>query len=345
MGLAVMEDFPTACRFRPRPKRGPTLGAIGCGPRIFEGEQADMEATRQIRDVRCPSCSAPRYTPLLTAYVYCDFCATFFDFDWSIACREEELPALGKSLPEQNFQKWYGELSHEITAARADGPARQAAWARIFMGHIGEVPSAFSPRVGDPSYLEPLVYGFLAPATVRMSDDPEVIQAWGAVTQTYLNLPQIKEGFDRETLQRCVSAQLDLWDREAAALEDAGLFGTHPDDLTPELYVRHKRSVFAQDWVRRMRSADRTWLIRALHIEVAYIEVKMPTTRDGFCGRCGHPRTMVEGASRMVCEACGCIIGGEGDLMDCVGCGSALFLPSGFEHRVHCPRCQSAYMT
>jgi hypothetical protein len=36
-----------------------------------------------LRRMRCPSCGAPKLTLSPTAYGYCDYCASYIDYDYS----------------------------------------------------------------------------------------------------------------------------------------------------------------------------------------------------------------------------------------------------------------------
>ena len=44
----------------------------------------------QVRNVRCPTCGAPKLTPAKTAYVYCDFCGSLTDYDFQKACENPQ---------------------------------------------------------------------------------------------------------------------------------------------------------------------------------------------------------------------------------------------------------------
>ncbi len=304
-----------------------------------------MSTTRMVRDVRCRSCGAPKLTKARTAYVYCDYCATLFDFDWRVACDFEALTKPGETKPERSFRACFEKERRWLEAAASDPKRLEKVWARIFSSHIAEVPTAWSPRVGDPAYLQALVADFLAPASVALTPGPsspisELHQAWCATSE---RMAAKKRGFKRKPLVYYLEASKALWEREAELIDAAGLFDQHPDAQTTELYLHHKLSVIAQDWIPRLRSEDHEWLIGRLGLERAWVKVEPPTGREGCCGRCGSPRTMLEGARCAVCEHCGCTLSGDPVSIRCTGCSAALFIAPGFDRRVRCAHCESSY--
>jgi ankyrin repeat protein/DNA-directed RNA polymerase subunit RPC12/RpoP len=60
---------------------------------------------RMIKKVRCPSCGAPKMNEYRHAYIYCDFCGSFMDFDYHLARQiepVEEIDPQTEALREQN---------------------------------------------------------------------------------------------------------------------------------------------------------------------------------------------------------------------------------------------------
>src|SRR5678815_345045 len=71
------------------------------------------ESVVHVRKVRCRTCGAPKVTAPRTAYVYCDYCSTWMDWDFQIACA-----TAGSQHPGPAYEGLRQMLHPKLEAAR-----------------------------------------------------------------------------------------------------------------------------------------------------------------------------------------------------------------------------------
>ena len=123
-----------------------------------------------MRARRCRNCGALKAVKPLTAYVYCDYCATCFDYDASVEFRDRT------ALDSDDVDRALGAVvAGELNAAFLAG-ARET-YARIFAWQVEvsiEVcPIAYSPRVKDLSYRRRFVDDLIVPWQVLTTFDAQ----------------------------------------------------------------------------------------------------------------------------------------------------------------------------
>jgi ribosomal protein S27E len=107
----------------------------------------------RVRKVRCPECGAPKVTPSKCAYVYCDFCGRFMDWDGEIAKQS------GGVATGPRYRELTEALAPRLAASRAvkDKTALAACHRQLFDQFMTDCPTTDSPRIGDPAYREAML--------------------------------------------------------------------------------------------------------------------------------------------------------------------------------------------
>ncbi len=281
-----------------------------------------------VRARRCHQCGAFKATPSKTAYVYCDYCAAFFDWDFHLAMTRDGL--------------WIEAVETGINSAFEE-PLKQARLAddrnqyaklvrdreRLF---IRAAPGAYSPRIGDPAYLESYIERWVVPWYLARMFDDRWRNAWDACRR----VDRGPEGYrDRDAVQELLGAHRKLWTVETRLCGAA--FSAHPDSLNADTYGRMNLGAFVASVSRWLDSESREWLIAIAGLKPTWIEIPENRSATRSCGHCGASMIVFEGARRRVCEWCGYTVEVNGGIQ-CRSCGAPLTVPAGAK-AFPCPHC------
>ncbi|MCA9674138.1 MAG: hypothetical protein H6708_17805 [Kofleriaceae bacterium] len=271
----------------------------------------------QVRKVRCPSCGAPKVTPSESAYVYCDYCGQYMDWDLQAAKYSAGVAA------GPHYRALLVRLQPELTAARLAGDrARLAAGHRqIFDQYMKDCVSSYSPRIKDPAYREAILTRTVH-ATVVSELDPRCRATQAALDAAIAGLEYDVVGEDRydaswnkiasaeprprpHTFWRMYEAYTANALAVAAALDADPQVGPDPDDTPPALAAKVRDSGIVQAWIKLLDPATADELLERTHLRDEYVEVPDPTFHDAACARCGAAIHAPEGARRHLCTGCG----------------------------------------
>jgi hypothetical protein len=295
----------------------------------------------RVRNIRCPTCGAPRLTPTRSAYVYCDFCARYMDYDVNAAKYTAGIAA------GPHYRGLVAQLADELAAARAAGD-REALleYHRALVGrYMSDCANAYSPRLADPAYREATLARAAHVQTVRDLDVRcRAADAELAVAAEAIDMDVVGDGTQyRVTSARAFWRMYDAYLASAAALA-AALATTpppvaDPDDPPPELEARQRDSTFVQGWIAALDDEVTHELLVRTGLTAEYVELPDPALHAAACQHCGAAREAPEGALRTVCEACGLVttLGRSGP---CASCGGAIDFPLG-RTLATCPHCQA----
>lgn len=311
-----------------------------------QGDAAPIEwiPGGMVRARKCFCCGALKATVSPTAYVYCDYCGTLFDYD--IRKESADPSAL---VPEEVEEALGGASNDLLRAAFRAGDreeyARLIRWRTEVM--IDVCPQCFSPRVSDPDYRRRLVDDLLVPwRTVTRFDErymqtsrqidalqEEAMQATISVIGE-LNAgaaPSTLEPRRQEALQkvlRLLARSQAAWAYEADLLEDQGILARHPDGLDRETFLYINASTAVRPWLSLLLGDDGRHLMEAAGVTAEYVEAPKMVLKDCGCGQCGNRLRIPTGAKRTVCCFCGFMLDPRQRSIACSQCGAPVVLPA-----------------
>ncbi len=290
----------------------------------------------QVRNVRCPTCGAPKLTPARSAYVYCDFCGQLMDWDFARA-------NAAKQAPGPRYEAMLAALAPQLAAAHAAGDPHALAHLhrQIFDQHMTECPASYSPRLGDPAYRAALLERTVHAQVIRELD-PACRAADQAVSAAVQALVWVQRGGPRarpDTFWAMYEAIVaaDTVTQAAVRARPSGV--ADPDDTPPELTARMRDSIVVQAWSRYLDDDVVPQLLARTGLRAEYDTVASPPLVACPCTHCGASREVPHGAVRTICEDCGWTVQ-LGTPAFCGYCGARIVFPVGTEI-VSCAHCKA----
>ncbi len=310
-----------------------TGGAIGSGwwgASLVRPDPRAFVAGGRVQARSCPVCRAARLTPATSAYIYCDYCAALIDVDWDVAKRAGDTMDPGvvwKGL----LQRYGGEMKEARLAG--DRARYRALWREFMIYMVVGCPVAFSPRVWDARYRQAYIDGFDVPVTTAKNFNRTWRQRYEAHSE--LESAMVWREDDTIALDDAL-AHLRRYDAlvraEAKLAVHIGAMARHPDKIDAARWVSIKRRDWMRDSLSALRPDDAAELVRRAGMEADFFELPAPDTATRRCGRCGNPRLIAAGASRVLCDRCGFILDAEAPSLPCPRCKADIILPVGAPH-------------
>lgn len=295
-----------------------------------------------IRGRRCPTCSSMKINPPQTAYIYCDFCGTLFDYDASVSWGD------AGTLDSDDVDATLNQASSKMLRAAFEA-GDKAEYARILRWRnevaIEVAPEGYSPRIGDPEYRQALIENVLVPWQIAtrfdagyMALSKEVDAAHEvALDKITKYIGKLNMGADpdsdkmlvrketcREKLLALLEVSRRLWELEGAIMEREGIFAAHPDSFTRELFMRTNASNFVRPWLGMVPGDVGETLLAAAGVRDEYIKGPMVEMERRGCGQCGRKLEIPKGAQKMVCEGCGHLLDLKNRTFPCPQCAAGL---------------------
>ena len=291
-----------------------------------------------IKRTTCRSCGGPKVTRPKTGYVYCDYCATLTDWDFQAA-----MSSPTSAPPGPQYEVLTAQLAPELAAALAaqDRPRYCRAQYTLYSLYVQLCPAAVPPRVGDPAYRAAFI-DYTAKTTTEQDLDPQTAAHTAAMNQAVQALQWEMAGGKMQ----CTSASFwPMWDTVVVKIQASialngrsGLLALHPDGAPAELLLRMGLSAMVQGWLPYLGPADSERLLAVSGMKGDYVAMTPPPTTLTQCGGCSGPLHVVQGARRVVCEACGRLNDmGQGSIT-CPSCGG--HVPLGDGNATACPFCR-----
>jgi hypothetical protein len=290
-----------------------------------------------VRKVRCPSCGAPKLTPARTAYVYCDYCGQFMDWDVALA------HANRGPKPGPHYEALVRELTPQLAAARAanDAASLAALHRRIFDRYMTDCPSTYSPRIGDPAYRAALLERSVHAQVVRELD-PTCRAADAAVDAAVKALVWVQRGGPRarpDTFWSMYEAIVAADRAVQAAVRANPSAAPDPDDTPPEVSARMRDSIVVQAWTTYLDDEVVPQLLARTGLRAEYDTIERPALVACPCSHCGAAREVPHGAVRAVCEDCGWNVQ-LGTPAFCGHCGARIVFPMA-QDVIACGHCKA----
>jgi len=293
-----------------------------------------------VKRTRCHVCGAPKVARTPTAYVYCDFCAAFIDWDFQRAVSDPR-----SKLPGPLYEALLAEVGPELRAALKE-PHREryrSLQKQIFGAYVEACPAACPPRVKDPVYREAYV-SYEADLAVARDVDPEVRRLSAELdvqTRRLAGLPTDPPGkmrVESASFWRLFEAYAAQTRAVFELVEREQLLTQHPDRPPLELLQRQGFSALVQGWLPFLAPADAEALLDRTGLRGEYVAAPTPTTERRHCGGCGGELSVVEGARKVLCDHCGKVMDVARGELPCTGCGAPVCVP--FETSLFaCPYC------
>lgn len=295
-----------------------------------------------VKRVDCPTCGAPKKLPSVSAYLYCDYCASLADYDFRRACEDA-----GTMTAET------AQYAETVNSAHADARAALAAGDRdtyrnvqnrIWDAYVTYQPKSVSHRIGDPDYKAQLIK-YMSESAVINEFDPQYAALKEEMKSRTVALEWTGSLMERRTGGPTFRALVDVCKRQAARANELatanGLIELDPDHASMAVRDRVHGSLFSQGWLPMLGEEDAARLIGELGIGGEYIKSETADNAEARnCGGCGGPLRVLEGAKTVVCDHCGRSIDVGGAQLTCRGCGGTISLPVGVP-RQNCPYCSA----
>ncbi len=291
----------------------------GAAPRE---EYAVYRAGNMVRSRRCRRCGAVKTTRPRTAYVYCDFCATLFDYDYAITVDDPRL--LDPDLVDEALD---AVTSDQLARAFREDDRQEYARVLTWRQEVSlEVcPAAYSPRIGDPAYRRRFLLDLAVPWALTTRWDERWMQLSGAFDEA---AARVQEG---PTLAR-ITALLDrgqaTWEREVDLLRREGLFEAHPDRYDADLFLHINRSTFVRPFLAVLGERDQASLLDRAGVRAEYAAAPAVRFEERGCGHCAARLQIPDGATRTMCEFCGFVLETGTRSFACRSCAAPISMPA-----------------
>lgn len=292
---------------------------------------------KRLKKVSCSQCGGSKVTPPKTAYVYCDYCGSFVDWDFQIACR-----TAGSAKPGPAYEALQRNEAPVQLKAKAAGDRETfaASTRRVFDAHFGAAKGSWSPRLGDPEYRAAMLDYTVGSYTLA-AFDPDCIVKESAMNEAVKRLtwtPGFQPKVGRASFDALLATVIAHTDRFVEVSKP--LLDNHPDGVTADLQRRISRSAFAQGWMSFLDKAGQDAMIAELGLGGDYVDVPTVETTERHCGGCSRTLAVAKGAKKVVCEDCGHTNDVAHPEITCTGCGgpvSVLWSKRTFQ----CPSCST----
>ncbi len=290
-----------------------------------------------VKVTRCRSCGAPKRKASATAYVYCDFCATFTDFDL------QKVLAADAAETNRAMQDLAARFAPEIEAARVaknfDGLV--AAHTRYYEAYTRFAKSQLSPRIGDAAYRAEWIR-YAATCDAKNALDPQNHENTEALNATLGDLHWTLDGkhpvYHLESFAPMLEAFMRGVRRGVALAREAPVV-RHPDGATDELLGKIACSTVAQGWLPYLNDEGQKLLLDRTGHAGTYVDVEDTPLERRSCDGCGAPLDVCAGAARVLCEHCGKLHEIGGASVHCPDCGASVALVANTPTAT-CPYCR-----
>jgi LSD1 subclass zinc finger protein len=291
-----------------------------------------------VKRCTCVVCGAPKKLPTVTAYVYCDYCASLIDYDLRRACE-------GDTAPDPSYAATVNatQAAAREAAAAGDRGTYRDLQKQVFGAYVTGVPMAVSHRArNDPGYRAAYV-GYMAEAATARAFDPAYQALEAEMRQRVMGLrytgnmmsPAVEpDSFwpMTDTLENQIEASRVLY-------RSAGLADLDPDHAE-HLTGKFAWSGFCQGWLGMLPAGAAARLLDRAGLTNEYVPVQASDGQPRHCGGCGGEFRALPGATAMICEGCGRKMELGSAEIPCASCGATMTLPAGAD-RIACPFCQA----
>jgi LSD1 subclass zinc finger protein len=291
-----------------------------------------------VKRCTCAVCGAPKKLPTVTAYVYCDYCASLIDYDLRRACEGDTAPDPAYAATVNSTQ-----AAARAAAAAGDRGTYRDLQRQVYEAYVAGVPMAVSHRArNDPGYRDAYI-SYMAGAATARAFDPASQALETEMRQRVMGLrysgnmmsPTVAPGSFwpmADTLERQIAAGQVLY-------RSAGLAELDPDHAE-HLTGKFAWSGFCQGWLGMLPADAAAQLLDRAGLTNEYVPIQAEDGQPRHCGGCGGEFHALPGATAVICEGCGRKMDLGSAEIPCASCGAVMTLPAGAD-RIACPFCQA----
>jgi len=291
-----------------------------------------------VKRCTCVVCGAPKKLPTVTAYVYCDYCASLIDYDLRRAGEGDTAPDPAYAATVNSTQ-----AAARQAAAAGDRDAYRGLQRRVFEAYVTGVPMAVSHRARNDSGYRDAYVGYMAEAATARAFDPACQALEGEMRQRVMGLRYSGNMMSPTVAPESFWPMVDTMEKQLAAgkvlYRSAGLAELDPDHAE-HLTGKLGWSGFCQGWLGMLPAEAATQLLDRAGLANEYVPVEAVDGQPRHCGGCGAEFSALPGATAIICEGCGRTMDLGSAEIPCASCGAVMTLPAGAD-RTACPFCQS----
>jgi LSD1 subclass zinc finger protein len=291
-----------------------------------------------VKRCQCVTCGAPKQLPTVTAYVYCDFCASLMDYDLRRASEGDTAPGPGYAATVNG-----AAAAGRAAIAAGDRDTYRDLQKQIFGAYVTYVPMAVSHRARNDQGYRGGYIDYMAEAAVARAFDPAAQALEAEMKQRVMGLRyggnMISPTVEPDSFWPLVDT-LEQQIESAKSLYRSERLGELDPDHAEHLVGKLGWSGFCQGWLGMLPPDAAAQLLDRAGLTNAYVPVRAEGGQPRHCGGCGAEFSALPGAQAMICEGCGRRIDLSGAELPCASCGATMTLPAGADE-VACPFCQA----
>jgi LSD1 subclass zinc finger protein len=291
-----------------------------------------------VKRCSCVVCGAPKKLPSVTAYVYCDYCASLIDYDLRRACEGDTTPG-----PQYAATVNATQAASRAAVAAGDRDTYRDLQRQVYEAYVVNVPMAVSHRAkNDPGYRAAYV-GFMAEFALARAFDPAAQALEAEMKQRVMGIRYSGGMMSPMVAPDSFWPVADTLDKQIecsrALYRSAGLAEIDPDNAG-HLTGKFAWSGFCQGWLGMLPADAAEQLLARAGLKNEYVPIEPHDGQPRHCGGCGGEFSALPGAKAVICDGCGRTMDLASAEIPCASCGATMTLPAGADG-VSCPFCQS----
>jgi len=291
-----------------------------------------------VKRCSCVVCGAPKKLPTITAYVYCDYCASLIDYDLRRACETDTAPSPQYAAIVNGTN---APAKAAVAAGNRDG--YRELQKSVYEAYVTYVPMAVSHRAkNDPAYVRAYI-DYMAEAAVARAFDPTAQTLDAQMKQRVMGLRyggnMLSPTVDPASFWPVVELTEQQIEIYKALYRSANLADLDPDHAE-HVVGKLAWSGFCQGWLGMLPADAAEQLLQRTGLVNEYVPVQAEDGQPRHCGGCGGEITALPDATALVCEACGRKVDVGSAELRCASCGGSMTLPVGVDN-IACPYCEA----
>src|SRR5215472_13045351 len=256
-----------------------------------------------VKRCSCVVCGASKKLPTVTAYVYCDYCASLIDYDLRRACEGDTSPGPAYAATVNSTQ-----AASRAAVAAGDRDAYVELQRKVYEAYVTYVPMAVSHRAKHDSAYRSDYVDFMAAFAAARAFDPTAQALEAEMKQRVMSLryggPMMSPTVAPDSFWPLVDTLEKQHENGAALYRSAGLGDIDPDHAG-HLTGKLAWSQFCQGWLGMLPADAAEQLLDRAGLKNQYVPIDAHDGEDRHCGGCGAELSKLPGASAVICEGCG----------------------------------------
>jgi DNA-directed RNA polymerase subunit RPC12/RpoP len=291
-----------------------------------------------VKRCSCVVCGAPKKLPSVTAYVYCDYCASLIDYDLRRACEGDTTP--GPAYPATVNAT---QAASRAAVAAGDRDTYRDLQRKVYEAYAENVPMAVSHRARNDAAYRTAYVNFMAEFALARAFDPTAQALEAEMKQHVMGIRyggnMMSPTIEPDSFWPVTGTLGKQIENSRALYRSAGLDRLDPD-RGGHLTGKFAWSGFCQGWLGMLPTDAGERLLDLAGLKNEYVPIQAEDGQPRHCGGCGGEFTALPGARAVVCDGCGRTMDLGSAEIPCASCGATMTLPAGADG-VACPFCQS----